>query len=159
SFDYTGTTLPEGAAAFVGRAFTATASSTYSTPEFVVNVDLTAPTLLLDVPTSTPAVRPLALVAVDDLYGIPDRTTATIDVDTNNNGSVGDPGETGYASGTTTNGRAEILLPTLAIATVKVRARANDRAGNEGTSSVSTMSIVSSTLAVTDATRIVDFYN
>src|SRR5262249_24509397 len=62
-------------------------------------------------------------------------------------------------SGTTTNGRAEILLPTLAISTVKVRARASDRAGNEGTSSVSTMSIVAATLAVTDATRIVDFYN
>jgi hypothetical protein len=80
---------------------------------FLVTVDRTAPTLTLSVPASTPSRGPQVLVTASDLNGLPDGTTVTLDVDTNNDGNFTDSGETGYASGTLKDGSALITLPTL----------------------------------------------
>jgi hypothetical protein len=57
---------------------------------FKATVDLTAPTVTISVP-------PVVNVTATDANGLPNGTTVTIDVDTNNDGNFTDPGETGYA--------------------------------------------------------------
>ncbi|MBI1917414.1 MAG: hypothetical protein HYS12_22160 [Planctomycetes bacterium] len=104
--------------------------------------------------TKAPVVR---LTATDlDLAAT---TTVTLDVDLNNNGSFADAGETGYMTGTLTNGVALLTLsPALAIGTVGIRARVSDKAGNERTSSTSSLQVVSSGAGytATDRTQQVD---
>jgi RHS repeat-associated protein len=81
-----------------------------------------------------------------DLNGLPNGTTVTLDVDTNNDGNFTDPGETGYASGSLTDGAATITLPTLpGLGTYTLEARVTDRAGNQGTSATATLQVVSNT--------------
>src|SRR5262249_41218397 len=77
----------------------------------------------------------------------------------NNNGSFTDTGETGYATSTLSNGVAVFALsPALAASTVGLRARVTDKAGNEGTSATSTMTVQStgSAWTITDVTPLID---
>src|SRR5205814_226112 len=77
----------------------------------------------------------------------------------NNDGDFLDTSESGYTTGTLTNGVALITLaPALSIGTVRLRARVTDKAGNEGTSSTSSVQVVSSGsgYTATDLTAQVD---
>ena len=63
-----------------------------------------------------------------------------------NDGDYADTGESGYTTATLTDGTALITLPALSAAgTYRVRARVTDLAGNEGTSSSSTVTVSSVT--------------
>jgi RHS repeat-associated protein len=135
SFNYSGTTLPEGAYSFTATATSSGFTSPPSQP-FVVVVDKTAATVNLTAPATTASKGPSIVVTASDLNGLPDGTTVTVDVDLNNNGSFSDPSETGYTSGTLTGGAATIVLPALpGTGTYPVRVRVNDLAGNQQTSS------------------------
>jgi RHS repeat-associated protein len=135
TYDYSGTTLPEGTYSFTA---TQTVSGVTSAPsaEFVVVIDLTAPTVTLIAPATTNSEGPSVQVNASDLNGLPNGTTVTIDVDKNNDGNFTDAGESGYATGTLKDGFATIKLPSLAgTGTYPMRARVTDLAGNQGTSS------------------------
>jgi RHS repeat-associated protein len=85
-------------------------------------------------------------VTANDLNGLPDGTTVTVDVDLNNNSSFSDPGETGYTSGTLTGGAATIVLPALpGTGTYPVRVRVSDLAGNQATSSITNVVVTTAT--------------
>ena len=99
SFDYSGTTLPEGTYAFTGTATTNTYTSALSQP-FLVTVDETTPTVNLLLDSSTADPTPQVRVTAWDSVGMPATATVTLDVDLNNNGNFTDPGETDYATGT-----------------------------------------------------------
>lgn len=145
SFDYTGTSLTEGTHAFWA---TATASSIVSDPSntFLVTVDLTNPTVTLSAPSTTTSFAPQVKVLASDLSGFASSHTVTIDVDLNNDNDFSDGGESAHSTGTMANGYALITLTALAATgTVKLRARVNDLAGNEGTSSTATMVVSSQT--------------
>ncbi len=125
-------------------AFTATATvggfTSLPAQDFLVTVDLTAPTVTASIAASTSSLGPQVRVTASDLNGLPNGTTVTLDVDLDNDGDFTDAGETGYASGTLTDGVALINLingshPLSAGSTYQVRARVTDRAGNQGTSS------------------------
>jgi RHS repeat-associated protein len=136
TFNYSGTTLPEGTYAFTATASKSGFSSPPSQP-YIVVVDKTAPTITLTAPATTASKGPSIVVTASDLNGLPDGTTVTVDVDKNNDGNFTDPGETGYTSGTLTGGTAVIPLPALpGTGTYPVRVRLNDQAGNQGTSSI-----------------------
>jgi RHS repeat-associated protein len=146
SYDYSGTTLPEGTYAFTGTT-TVSGLTSPPSPPFLVTVDRTAPALTLTVPASTASKKPQVLVAASDLNGLPDGTTVSIDVDTNNDGNFTDSGESGYATGTLKDGSVLITLPTLpGTGSYPVRARVTDLAGNQGTSSTQDI-VVSSVTA------------
>jgi hypothetical protein len=143
TFDYTGTTLPEGTYAFTATSTLSGKTSLASPQPFLVTVDRTAPAVTLTVPANNTSVGPQVLVTADDLTPVPDGTAVTLDVDLNNDGNFTDPGETGYASGTLTSGNARITLPNLpAEGTYPMRARLNDAAGNQGTSSIQNLQVV-----------------
>lgn len=58
-YDYTGVTLTEGTYSFVARADDGAGyTSDYSEPEFLVNVDRTAPDVYLYAPSTTPSRGP-----------------------------------------------------------------------------------------------------
>jgi RHS repeat-associated protein len=135
SFDYRATTLPEGTYDFTATA-TLNGVTSLPSPDFLVTVDLTPPAITVSVPASSSSLRPPVRVTASDLNGLPNNTIAvTLDVDLNNDGQFTDAGESGYATGTLTNGTALILLPTLpGVGTYQVRARLTDLAGNAGTS-------------------------
>jgi RHS repeat-associated protein len=136
SFNYSGTTLPEGTYAFTATASKSGFSSPPSQP-YIVVVDKTPPTVSFTAPATTASKGPSIVVTASDLNGLPDGTTVTVDVDKNNDGNFTDPGETGYTSGTLTGGTAVIPLPALpGTGTYPVRVRLNDQAGNQGTSSI-----------------------
>jgi RHS repeat-associated protein len=147
TYDYTGTTLPEGTYDFVARALDGTGTkSDYSATEFLVTVDRTAPDVYLYAPATTPSRGPEVRVVARDLIGLPAGATVTLDVDKNNNGSFADAGETGYATGNLVDGQVTIKLPALAgTGTYPIRARVTDLAGNQGTSA--TTSVVVSSVA------------
>jgi hypothetical protein len=136
---------PEVESVLVSRTlFTGGATSALSAP-YIVNVDLTAPTVVLTTATSTTTLAPQVRVTASDLLGLPDGTAVALDVDTNNNGNFTDPGETGYASGTLTGGMVQVVLPALAgLGTYPMRARVSDLAGNQGTSSTVNVTVASS---------------
>jgi RHS repeat-associated protein len=145
SFNYSGTTLPEGT-----YSFTATATSSgYTSPPsqpFVVVVDKTAPTVNLTAPATTASKGPSIVVTASDLNGLPDGTTVYVDVDTNNDGNFTDSGETGYTSGTLTGGTAVIPLPALpGTGTYPVRVRVSDLAGNQATSATTNVVVTTVT--------------
>jgi YD repeat-containing protein len=112
SFNDTGTMLPEGTADFCGEDLTGTNCSLPS-DDFPVTVDLTPPSVTVAMPFADCALNPPVQVTATDLYGIPTGTTFTLDVDLNNDGNYTDAGETGYASGTLTDGHATLTLPAL----------------------------------------------
>ena len=114
-------------------------------------VDLTPPTITLSVPTITNDSRPTGSVTVTDSgSGVPDGTSAFLDVDLNNDGDFTDLGETGYATLTLVGGTATFQPASpLPDGTYGLRVRASDLAGNEGTSAVSTMLVDLTPLTVT----------
>jgi RHS repeat-associated protein len=144
SVDYTGTVLPEGT-----HAFTATQTwngQTSRPSSSVVTVDLAAPVITLDAPTTTFDRSPLVRITVDEFVGLAEEPTATLDVDLNNDGDFTDANETAYTSAALVHGYAEVEIRKpasyLNLGTVKVRARVTDRAGHQGTSAVHTVNIV-----------------
>ena len=155
SIDYTGTTLPEGTHAFTARATLGVFRSRATDP-FLVTVDLTSAALTLDVTSGAYDLTPQVRVVAADRNNLPDGTTVYLDVDLNNNGSFVDGGETGYASSTLADGYA-IFQPssTIAVSTVKMRARALDLAGTSSTSTTKTVVIASApnTWSVTGTQR------
>jgi RHS repeat-associated protein len=141
SYNYSGTTLPEGTYAFTGTATLNSQTSLPSNP-FLVTVDLTAPAVTLIAPTSTTSQDPQVQVNASDLNSLPNGTSVAIDVDKNNDGNFTDAGETGYATGTLTDGHVTLTLPALpGTGTYPMRARITDLAGNQGTSAVVTMTV------------------
>src|SRR5262245_24589711 len=150
------TTLAEGAYAFTGTTTSGGKTSLESAP-FLVNVDLTAPSVTLNADATTYTLKPVVRVNATDL-NLAATTTVTLDVDLNNDGNF-TGGDLGYTTGTLTNGVAVIALsPALAIGTGKVRARVKDKAGNEGTSNTQTVVVQTSGTGytITDLTPQVD---
>jgi RHS repeat-associated protein len=141
TFSYAGTTLPEGT---YGFTVTATASGVTSAESsvFKVTVDLTAPTVALSVATSTYDTSPQVRVTATDNNGL--STTATLDVDLNNDGDFADAGETGYSAAAFSGGVAIFdVSPALSTGTYKMRAEVKDKAGNTGYSATYTVTITS----------------
>jgi YD repeat-containing protein len=156
SFDYRGTTLPEGTYTFVAQAVMSGNSSAES-PEFPVIVDLTPPTINVSVP-ATNSSTPLVYVSAQDLNGLPNGTQVKINLDRNNDGNFTDANETDVVPNNgLTNGQLVIALPPLAPGTYAVQAQVPDLAGNLGTappagvpfviSSISGYSVVSAGVA------------
>jgi RHS repeat-associated protein len=145
SFDYSATTLPEGSHAFVATA-TVSGKKSDETQELLVHVDLTAPTVAVSIPATTANRAPQVSVTARDVNGIPNGTQVRLDVDLNNDGDYIDTGETSHTTGTITDGFAVLALSLLAGAgTYRVRARATDLAGHEGTSTDKTFTVTSAT--------------
>jgi RHS repeat-associated protein len=146
TFDYTGTTLPEGTYAFTGTTTSGGLTSAPSKP-FLVAVDLTAPTVTLVAPASTTSKGPQVRVLASDLIGLPNDTSNTlyyvsVDVDLNHNGTF-DTGELNYATGALHDGFASFTLAALpGLATYAMRARVRDLAGNIGTSATQNVQVV-----------------
>ncbi len=141
AYDYTATTLAEGTYDFNATDSTANGTSSRSA-DFLVTIDRTAPAVAVSVPASTTSRGPVVRVTASDLNGLPNGTTVTLDVDLNNDGNFTDAGEAGYASGTLTNGAADVKLPTLAgTGTYAVRASVTDLAGNVGTSAAQSFTV------------------
>src|SRR5262249_38393136 len=145
SFNYTGTSLPEGVTSFTGYSTLNSVVGPSSGP-FKVTVDLTAPTVTVSVPATTKTVKPVVKATAPHTNGLPSGTTVTFDVDPNNNGVWTDPGDFS-TTGTLTNGTAAITLSTaLAVSsTAGIRARVTDVAGNQGTSATSTVQVLANT--------------
>src|SRR5262249_59085990 len=100
--------------------------------------DLTAPTIAVSVPATTPSKAPQIRVTAQDLNGLPNGTQVRLDVDLNNDGDYLDTSESSYTTGTLTDGAAVTTLPALSsTGTYRVRARVTDLAGDEGTSASS----------------------
>jgi RHS repeat-associated protein len=138
SYDYSGTTLPEGTYDFVARDDDGSTSKSAYSPDFLVTVDRTAPTVNVSVPASTSTLAPVVRVTASDLAGIAANATVALDLATSSSG----PWTLGYATGTLTNDQASITLPTLSsTGTWYVRARALDLAGNEGTSAAQSVTV------------------
>jgi RHS repeat-associated protein len=157
TFDYTGTSLAEGKHAFTATASRSGLTSQASKP-YLVTVDLTAPTVTVTVATQTYDTTPEVRITAWDLVGLPDtdtgtagvQTTVTLDVDLDNDGNFTDPGETGAVTGILTNGAGMLSLGTVSVGnTVRVRARVTDLAGNQGTSGVSSVEVISTGLTIT----------
>ncbi|MBA4191276.1 MAG: hypothetical protein C0467_25115 [Planctomycetaceae bacterium] len=124
--------------------------SPVSTPT-TVTVDTTAPSVSLQVTTPTFDLTPEIVVTAFDLAGFPTSGTASLDVDLNNDGDYSDSGETGYVTTTATNGVAtfdgyRVLEPGR---TYQFRARLSDLAGNEGTSSSTSVQVQNSSTSLT----------
>jgi len=156
SYDYSATTLAEGTYDFIARAVNAEGEkSDYSAPEFLVTVDRTGPNVSVTMPSSTPSLGPEIRVVARDLIGVSATATVTLDVDLNYDSDFTDQDETGYATGNLTDGQVTVKLPTLSSAgTYRIRARVDDLAGNEGTSTTSTF-VVSSVTSAWTATAMV----
>lgn len=103
TFDYTGTALPEGVTAFAATESSAAATSAFS-PDFLVTVDLTPPTVTLAAASPTNSLGPQVSIDVTDKYGIPNGTTFTLDVDLHDNGTFTDYVVSGRSK-PATNGR------------------------------------------------------
>jgi Bacterial Ig-like domain len=132
SYNYSGTTLPQGSYAFQATATVSGVTSTYSAP-FHVTVDLTAPTVSLQIDSSTYSLAPQMHVSAWDAVGLPASTTVTLDVDLLDDGLFTDPGDANYTSATLVNGSATFALsPALAAGSYHVRAHLADLAGNIG---------------------------
>jgi hypothetical protein len=147
SYDYSATTLPEGTQAFTATATLSSFTSAPSTP-FLATVDLTAPAVIVTAPATTTSLGPQLLVTARDLNPLPDGTTVTVDVDTNNDGNFTDSGESGYATATLKDGAATITLPALSVTgTYPLRARVTDLAGNQRAQGQFTVVLLHSVLA------------
>ncbi|VTR91659.1 rhs repeat-associated core domain protein : YD repeat protein OS=Planctomyces limnophilus (strain ATCC 43296 / DSM 3776 / IFAM 1008 / 290) GN=Plim_1050 PE=4 SV=1: SBBP: SBBP: RHS_repeat: RHS_repeat: RHS_repeat: RHS_repeat: RHS_repeat: RHS_repeat: RHS_repeat: RHS_repeat: RHS_repeat: RHS_repeat: RHS_repeat: RHS_repeat: RHS_repeat: RHS_repeat: RHS_repeat: RHS_repeat: RHS_repeat: RHS_repeat: RHS_repeat [Gemmata massiliana] len=138
---------------------TATVSGQVSAPSapLTFTLDTTAPGVAVSVATQTYDRRPPITVTASDLYGLSTAGTVVLDVDLNGDNDYLDPGEANFATGTLTNGAVtfESYSTYLTVGvTAHVRARALDRAGNEGTSAVRSVLVSASptSWAVTSAT-------
>ncbi|HJZ94793.1 MAG TPA: SBBP repeat-containing protein [Gemmataceae bacterium] len=142
TFDFTGTSLAQGAYDFYARATGGGETSDVSDP-YRITIDLSPPVVTLTLPTSTFDTTPVAEVTATDNIALLEPATANLDVDLNNDGDFLDTGEAGYTSGTLTNGFGLIeIAPALALGTVRVRARVKDKADNEGTSPTATTQVI-----------------
>ncbi len=151
SFDYSGTTLPDGTYAFTALTESGSLTSPLSATQ-LVTIDTTAPSVLVTVPVTT-SLTPVVDVQASDLAGIPANATVSIDVDLHDDGSFTDSGDANHTTGTLVNGFVAIPVALSATGTYRVRARVTDTAGNEGTSNVATFTIgtVGSPWTLTDA--------
>jgi RHS repeat-associated protein len=107
----------------------------------LVTVDATAPALTLIAPATTSSTRPLVQLRVSDSNGLLNGTTAVLDLDLNNDGDFLDAGESGAVSAPILFGLATFTLPSLSVGTIGIRARVTDRAGNQATSSTSSLQV------------------
>jgi hypothetical protein len=144
TYNYSGTTLSEGAYDFTATQ-TKSGATSDPTADFLVTVDRTAPTVNLAVPATVDSLSPVVTVTASDLIGLPPSAAVTLDVDLNNDGNFSDTHETGNATATLTNGYAAVPLNYITTTgTYRVRARVTDLAGNEGTSATDTFTVSSS---------------
>ena len=111
---------------------------------------LVAPAVTLTAPAWTNNAEPsITMTATETAPGIPDGTTAYLDVDLNNDGNFTDPGDAGYLSATVTGGTATFTFTSpLPDGTYHLRARVSDQAGNQGLSAVSTMVVAAAPASV-----------
>ena len=141
SYNYSGTTLPNGTYAFTATA-TLNSITTPATAPYLVTVETTAPTVTLLAPTSTYSEDAQVTVLVSDPNGIPDGTTVYLDVDLDDGTDFSGSGESGYTTATTVGGLATFdIAPALTVgSTVRLR-RADNLAGVQGTSSMQSLTI------------------
>ena len=158
---YTSATLAQGTYAFTATQTVGGVTSD-SCPDFLVTVDLTAPIVAVSVLSPTASLGPAVEVTATDNVGLPANDAVTLDVDLNNDGSY-TGGELGYATGTLTNavpstsGSAAIALPTLpSTGTYRVRAHLADLAGNQGTSTNDTFTVIGSSTATLTQAQVLD---
>jgi Ca2+-binding RTX toxin-like protein len=117
--------------------FAATLTGT-GLPGFIPR-DTVGPHLNLSAPLVTNDPTPVITINGDasDLH---DGTNVAVDVDLNDDGDFGDPGERDYMTDQLVGGTAQFeLTPGLAEGSYHLMARASDAAGNEGTSSEQTL--------------------
>jgi len=138
SYNYSGTTLPEGSYSFTATVTSGGVTSDPS-PAYVVTVDLTAPAVTLTAPSSTSSYAPVVQVTATDLNGLPDGTAVTVQAQLGGSWST-------IATGTLTGGTASITLPSFgATGSYPLRAQVSDQAGNQATSTTSTLVVNSAT--------------
>jgi RHS repeat-associated protein len=142
SYNYAGTTLPENSYDFIARDVNSAGVKSAYSPDFLVTVDETAPTLTLSLPANTNTLAPKVGIVAKDLVGMPATTTVYLDLSTT---SSSGPWTNGYASGTMTSGEATVSVPLGGTGTYWLRARASDLAGNQGTSAVYSYTVNSAT--------------
>jgi len=112
-----------------------------------IDVDQTPPTVTLIAPDRVLGPSPLVTVQVADDHPIPDGTPVALDVDLNGDGDFDDAGESGHTTASLTAGEATFAIaPGLAHGSYALRARASDVAGNEGTSALHAIEVVSATI-------------
>lgn len=87
SYDYTGTTLPEGKHSFAPTQ-TGSGETSHRSKLFPVVVDTTAPDVTLTADGSACDFSPGVVVVVTDEGGIKDGATVALDVDLNNDGII-----------------------------------------------------------------------
>ncbi len=93
-------------------------------------------------PLLTSDSTPEVTVSAADANNLPDGTLVTLDVDLTGDGDFDDAGEAGYTTAALLSGSATFeIAPALAEGSYDVQARVSDTAGNEGTSSVSTVNV------------------
>ncbi len=133
TYDYTGTTLPQGTYDFFAQDVNSYGVSNRTDKDYQVTVDETAPAVTLSAPGSTTSLTPQVRVTASDQVGLPPSATVTLDV----NGSA-------YATATLDNGQASITLPALSgTGTYTLQAFVSDLAGNQGSSALATMTVTS----------------
>jgi RHS repeat-associated protein len=146
SFDYSGTTLPEGTYAFTATVTAPVAqgglTSVPTSPEFLVVVDRTAPSVTVTAPASTTSLQPQIRVTASDLNGLPNGTSVTLLV----YNSTGTTLLGTYSNAATlTDGVASFREPmTLSAGTsYQLKAQVTDLAGNQATSAGASVSVTS----------------
>jgi hypothetical protein len=103
---------------------------------YSVLIDLAPPTLTFSAPDFTTSTTPTVTVTAADNFRLDG--VVHIDVDRNNDGNFTDPGELNYAVQPLQFGQTTFNLPTLAEGTYQIRARVDDIAGNETSSTATT---------------------
>jgi hypothetical protein len=130
-----------------------------NSPSLTFTLDTTPPAVTLTAPSSSNSGAFLVTVSATDANGLPDGTAVHLDVDLNNDGNFTDTGESNYTSSTLTSGTTTFAIsPTLANGTYPMRARLNDKAGNQGTSATQTtvVNTAPSTWTITGQQRATD---
>jgi RHS repeat-associated protein len=143
SYNYTGTTLAEGAYAFTATQTVGGLTSAPTNP-FLVTVDRTAPAVTLTVAASTAAKQPLLYVAATDLNGLP--TAASLSVGVTVYANDGVTVLYGNSSAATlADGQASFRLPFALTpgTSYKITASVTDLAGNVGTSAQQPVTVTS----------------
>ena len=152
SYNYTGTTLPQGTYAFTATV-TSNSLTSAASAAYVVSVDTTAPAVTLTVPSSTTSLAPVVQITASDQNGLPDGTAVYVDQSIGGNW-------TQVAQGTLTGGAAALAVSPSgggSPGTYPIRARVNDLANNQGTSSTANLVISSAnTWSVTGQVLTVD---
>jgi RHS repeat-associated protein len=141
SYDYTGTTLAEGAYAFTATQTVGGLTSAPTNP-FLATVDRTAPAVTLTVAASTAAKQPLLQVAASDLNGLPNGTAVGVTVYANDGVTQL---YTNASAATLTDGQATFRLPYALTpgTSYKLTASVTDLAGNVGTSTQQPVTVTS----------------